>query len=199
MNKIIKVCAVAACATMIVGCAKNSADIGEQVKNEMQTELVKTAGLKALQMKEVRLIKKDDLNYVGVGKGEIDGCPIKFDVKCQYDGATVLWDAELSDDNLAVLAMKEKAKETYAKVKAAWPGVKSSLKSKCEAASKKAGEYYDAAAKKSGEYYDAASKKAKSYYDAAKKKMSGKTDVSEVNVGAQKSADASEMPTDTDK
>ena len=159
MNKVMKVGMIAACAALIVGCTKNSAEIGEQVMREMQAELVKTAGLKALQMKEVRLIKRDELNYQGVGKGEIDGCPIKFEVKCQYDGSTVLWDADLSEDSLAVLAAKEKAGEAYAAAKAAWPAVKAGLKAKYDAAVKKAGACLDAAARQAEACCDEAARR----------------------------------------
>ena len=159
MNKVMKVGMVAACAALIVGCAKNSAELGEQVMREMQAELVKTPGLKALRMREVRLIKRDELNYQGVGKGEICGCPIKFDVKCQYDGSTVLWDADLSEDNLALLAAKEKAGEAYAAAKAAWPGVKAGLKAKFDAAVKKAGTCLDAAARQTEACCDEAARR----------------------------------------
>ncbi len=154
MDAILKFFAVLACALAIVGCSMDSLQLGEYVRKEMQEEFVKKDGFKALQMKEVRLIKQGENLYVGVGKGEIDGTPIKFDVKCQYDGKTVLWDASLSDDNAISLAAKEKAKEVYEKVKAAWPGVKADLKQRYDEAAKKAGELCDAAAKKAGEAAD---------------------------------------------
>ena len=154
MMKFMKTCAVLACAIAIAGCSMDSLQLGEYVRKEMQDEFVKKDGFKALQMKEVRLIKQGEILYVGIGKGEIDGTPIKFDVKCQYDGKTVLWDASLSDDNAISLAAKEKAKEVYDKIKAAWPGVKAELKQRYDEAAKKAGEYYDAATKKAGEAAD---------------------------------------------
>lgn len=154
MKMTFKACAVLACALAMAGCSMDSLQLGEYVRKEMQEEFVKKDGFKALQMKEVRLIKQGENLYVGVGKGEIDGTPIKFDVKCQYDGKTVLWDASLSDDNAISLAAKEKAREVYARIKAAWPGVKADLKQKCDEAAKKAGELYDAAAKKAGEAAD---------------------------------------------
>ena len=159
MNTVMKVGMVAVCAALIAGCAKNSAELGEQVMREMQTELVKTPGLKALRMREVRLIKRDELNYQGVGKGEIFGCPIKFDVTCQYDGSTVLWNAELSEDNLSVLAAKERAKEAYAAAMAAWPDVKAGLKAKFDAAVKKAGVCLDAAARQTEACCDEAARR----------------------------------------
>ena len=148
MKAIIDLCAIVAIAMVMAGCSMDSAQLGEYVKKEMQEELVKTEGLKALKMREVRLLKGDGIEYYGVGKGEIDGHIIKFDVKCKYDGKTVLWDANIPEDDLLVLATKEKAKGIYDKIKAAWPGVKTDIKQKYEAASKKAGEYYDAASKK---------------------------------------------------
>ena len=154
MDATLKFFAILACALAIMGCSMDSLQLGEYVRKEMQEEFVKKDGFKALQMKEVRLIKQGENLYVGVGKGEIDGTPIKFDVKCQYDGKTVLWDASLSDDNAISLAAKEKAKEVYEKVKAAWPGVKADLKQRYDEAAKKAGELCDAAAKKAGEAAD---------------------------------------------
>ena len=154
MKTAIKMCMAVALAAVVAGCSMDSVQLGEYVKKEMQAELVKTDGLKALKMKEVRLLKDDGIEYSGVGKGEINGHPVKFDVKCKYDGKTVLWDASLSDDNLLSLAAKEKAKEVYDKVKALWPEVQKGIKRKYDAASKKAGEFYNAATKKVEEGID---------------------------------------------
>ena len=154
MKTAIKMCMAVALAAVVAGCSMDSVQLGEYVKREMQDELVKTDGLKALKMKEVRLLKDDGIEYSGVGKGEINGHPVKFDVKCKYDGKTVLWDATLSEDNLLSLAAKEKAKEVYDKVKALWPEVQKGIKRKYDAASKKAGEFYNAATKKVEEGID---------------------------------------------
>ena len=154
MKTTINMCMAVALAAVVAGCSMDSVQLGEYVKKEMQAELVKTDGLKALKMKEVRLLKDDGIEYSGVGKGEINGHPVKFDVKCKYDGKTVLWDASLSDDNLLSLAAKEKAKEVYDKVKALWPEVQKGIKQKYDAASKKAGEFYNAATKKVEEGID---------------------------------------------
>ncbi len=154
MKTTIKMCMAVALAAVVAGCSMDSVQLGEYVKREMQDELVKTDGLKALKMKEVRLLKDDGIEYSGVGKGEINGHPVKFDVKCKYDGKTVLWDATLSEDNLLSLAAKEKAKEVYDKVKALWPEVQKGIKRKYDAASKKAGEFYNAATKKVEEGID---------------------------------------------
>ena len=154
MKTAINMCMAVALAAVVAGCSMDSVQLGEYVKKEMQDELVKTDGLKALKMKEVRLLKDDGIEYSGVGKGEINGHPVKFDVKCKYDGKTVLWDASLSEDNLLSLAAKEKAKEVYDKVKALWPEVQKGIKRKYDAASKKAGEFYNAASKKVEEGID---------------------------------------------
>ena len=152
-------------AFVVTGCSMDSVELGEYVKKEMQAELVKTDGLKSLKMKEVRLLKGDGIEYSGVGKGEIDGCPVKFDVTCKYDGKTVLWDASLVDDNLLSLAAKEKAKEVYGKVKSLWPEVKKGIK-----------QQYDAASKKAGEYYNAATKKVEEGIDSVKESLQGGSD-----------------------
>ena len=154
MKTAINMCMAVVLAAVVAGCSMDSVQLGEYVKKEMQSELVKTDGLKALKMKEVRLLKDDGIEYSGVGKGEINGHPVKFDVKCKYDGKTVLWDASLSEDNLLSLADNEKAKEVYDKVKALWPEVQKGIKRKYDAASKKAGEFYNAATKKVEEGID---------------------------------------------
>ena len=154
MNMIINVCIIVALTAMLAGCSMDSAQLGEYVRKEMQEELVKKDGLKALQMKEVRLVKGEGISYSGVGKGEIDGCPVKFDVTCKYDGKTVIWDASLSDDNQLSLVAKEKAKEIYEKVKSLVPIAKEGIRQKYDAASKKAEEYCDVASKKAAECLD---------------------------------------------
>lgn len=155
----IKVYLIAAVACVVAGCGMDSAQLGECVKEEMQEELVKASGLRDLKMTEVRLIKGEGVEYSGVGKGEIGGHVVKFDVTCKYDGKTVLWNATPSEENLALLATKEKAKDICNALKTAWPEVKKSAKETLDAASKKAGEYYDAAVKKVEEGVDAAKKK----------------------------------------
>jgi len=155
----IKAYMLAAVACAVAGCGMDSAQLGECVRKEMQEELVKTGGLKDLKMTEVRLIKGEGVEYSGVGKGEIGGHVVKFDVTCKYDGKTVLWDAKPSEENLALLAAKEKTREICNALKAAWPKVKKGAQETLDAASKKAGEYYDAAVKKVEEGVDAAKKK----------------------------------------
>ena len=148
-----RACIAAAYLLLIAGCSMDSVKLGEYVKNEMQNELVKMDGFKSLQMKEVRLLQDDDVNYSGIGKGEIDGHIVKFNVKCKYDGKTVLWDASLSNDNMFSLATKEKAQEMYGKVK---KGLKKT---------------YDSASKKAGELYESATKGAEKCIDSVKEKL----------------------------
>ena len=155
----IKAYLIAAVACAAAGCGMDSAQLGEYVKEEMQEELAKASGLKDLKMTEVRLIKGEGVEYAGVGKGEINGHVVKFDVTCKYDGKTVLWNATPSEESLALLATKEKARDICNAIKAAWPEVKKGAKETLDAASKKAGEYYDAAVKKVEEGVDAAKKK----------------------------------------
>ena len=147
-----RACAAAACMLAIAGCGMDSVELGEYVKKEMQAELVKVDGLKSLQMKEVRLLQDDDVNYSGIGKGEIGGRTMKFDVKCKYDGKTVLWEALPADDSMFSLATKEKAQEIYGKVKAG-------LKKTYDDASKKAGELYESATKGTGKCSDSVKEK----------------------------------------
>lgn len=138
---------MAAMVMLVAGCSMDSAELGEYVRKEMQEELVKNDVFKDLKMTSVRLIKTEGIEYAGEGKGEIDGYPVKFDVKCKYDGKTVLWDASLVDDNMLKLAgmaagkaVREKAIAVYNKIKDAWPGVKAGIKQKYDVASKKVGE-----------------------------------------------------------
>ena len=159
---------MAAMMLLVAGCSMDSAELGEYVRKEMQEELVKNDVFKDLKMTSVRLIKGEGIEYAGVGKGEIDGYPVKFDVKCRYDGKTVLWDASLVDDNMLTLAgraagkaVRETATDVYNKVKEALPGAKASIKQKYDAASKKAGEYYNAATKKIEEGIESVTEKAK--------------------------------------
>ena len=140
---------VSACALLLsAGCRKNSAQIADQVKSEMQQELTKKPGLKNLVVESVRLVKKSEEDFSGVAVGSINGEYVKFDVTCKYDGTSILWDADLSEGSLEELRLKETARETYQLLKESWPKVKSSI-----------GEGYDAAKKKAGEYYDKAKAK----------------------------------------
>ena len=143
-----------AAALVVAGCSMDSAELGEYVRKEMQEELAKSDVFKDLKMTSVRLIKTEGLEYAGVGKGEIGAYPVKFEVKCKYDGKTVLWDASLVDDNMLTIASVSAGKALGDKIKAAWPGVKNGIAEKYAVASKKVGEYLDTAKKKASELLD---------------------------------------------
>ncbi len=152
---------VSACALLLfAGCRKNSAQIADQVKSEMQQEFTKKPGLKSLVVESVRLIKQSEEDFSGVAVGSINGEYVKFDVTCKYDGTSILWDADLSEGSLEELRLKETARETYQLLKESWPKVKSSIGEGFDAAKKSVAEGYDAAKKKAGEYYDKAKAKA---------------------------------------
>ncbi len=138
----------------IIGCSMDSAELGEYVRKEMQEELAKNDVFKDLKMTSVRLVKTEGMEYAGVGKGDIGGHPVKFDVTCKYDGKTVLWDASLVGDNMASLASRAAGRAKGEKLKAAWPGIKKGIAEKYAAASKKMGEYYDTAKQKASELLD---------------------------------------------
>ena len=102
-----------ACAMFAGGCRKNSAQIAEQVKAEMQQEFTKKPGLKDLTIERVRLVKQSDEDFSGVAVGSINGEYVKFNVSCKYDGTSILWDANLPEEELDALKIKESARETY--------------------------------------------------------------------------------------
>ncbi|MBQ3288740.1 MAG: hypothetical protein IJH50_04950 [Kiritimatiellae bacterium] len=155
----VRVCMAVSCALAIAGCSMDSAELGEYVRKEMQEELVKNDVFKDLKMTSVRLIKTEGIEYAGVGKGDIGGYQVKFDVKCKYDGKTVIWDASLVDDNMLTLAGATAGKALREKVKAAWPGIKKGISEKYAAASEKMGEYFDTAKQKASELLDGAKEK----------------------------------------
>ena len=170
-----------ACALLAAGCRKNSAQIAEQVKVEMQREFTKKPGLKDLAIERVRLVKQSDEDFSGVAVGNINGEYVKFNVSCKYDGTSILWDANLPEEELDALKLKESARETYLLLKRTWPKVRASIGETCdaakrsvaeglEAAKEKAGEYYGLAKEKAGEYYGRAKEKAGEYYGRAKEK-----------------------------
>ena len=152
---------VSACALLLsAGCRKNSAQIAEEVKAEMQQEFTRKPGLKDLVIERVRLVKQSESDFSGVAVGSINGEYVKFDVNCKYDGTSILWDANLPEEELDALKLKESARETYQLLKKSWPKVKSSIGEAYDAAKKSVAEGYDAAKKKVGEYYDKAAVKA---------------------------------------
>ena len=154
LARFLRACMAVSCVFAIAGCSMDSAELGEYVRKEMQEELVKNDVLKDLKMTSVRLIKTEGMEYAGVGKGEIGAYPVKFDVKCKYDGKTVIWDASLVDDNMLTLAGAAAGKALREKIKTAWPGIKNGIATKYAAASKKMGEYYDTAKQKASELLD---------------------------------------------
>ncbi len=152
---------VSACALLLsAGCRKNSAQIAEQVKAEMQQEFTKKPGLKDLVVENVRLVKLSDEDFTGVAVGSINGEYLKFDVSCKYDGTSVLWNADLAEVSLDELKLKETARETYLLLRKTWPKVKSSIGEACDAAAKSVTEGLESAKKKACEYYDRAKEKA---------------------------------------
>ena len=151
LARFLRACMAVSCALAIAGCGMNSAELGEYVRKEMQEELVKNDVFKDLKMTSVRLVKTEGIEYAGVGKGEIGTYPVKFDVKCKYDGKTVIWDASLVDDNMLTLAGEAAGKALREKIKTAWPGIKNGIATKYAAASKRMGEYFDTAKQKASE------------------------------------------------
>lgn len=176
-----------ACISLVVGCRKNSAQLAEQVKMEMQQEFTKRAGLKNLVVETVRLVKKseDGIDYSGVAVGAINGEYVKFDVNCKYDGTSVLWDADLSEGSLEALKLKETARETYQLLKASWPKATSAIAEKYNAAVKSAAEGYDAATKKVGELYDRAKEKASEIVEDTGRKINEAAARSELSAPAK--------------
>ena len=173
----------------MAGCGDTSVDVAAQVKKEMQEELVKKTGLKSLVVEDVVLVKErtDGIDYTGVATGKVDGEEVKFDVKCKYDGHSLIWNAELSEGCLTLLAAKERAKELYDKLKGTWPQVKDGVKQASDAVVKAAGDAGEAVAKTAGETYDAAKKKAGEIYGKAKAAVTNLADGAK-----QKIADAAD-------
>ncbi len=151
---------LAVCLSLVLGCRKNSAQIAEQVKVEMQQEFTKKPGLKELVIESVRLVKQSDEDFSGAAVGSINGEYVRFNVNCKYDGTSVLWNADLAEGSLDELKVKETARETYQLLKKTWPKVKSSIGEKYDAAKKSIAEGYGAAKKKTGELLDRAKEKA---------------------------------------
>lgn len=151
---------LAVCLSLVLGCRKNSAQIAEQVKVEMQQDFTRKPGLKDLVIERVRLVRQSDEDFSGVAVGSIKGEYVKFNVSCKYDGTSILWDANLPEEELDALKLKESARETYQLLKETWPKVKSSIGEKYDTARKSVEEGLEAAKKKASEYYDRAKEKA---------------------------------------
>ena len=90
------------------------------------------------------------------------------------DAADVLvLDANLPEEELDALKLKESARETYLLLKGTWPKVKASIGEKYDAAKKSVAEGLEAAKKKAGEYYDRAKEKAAELVDETSSKPNG--------------------------
>ena len=173
MKRMLAIACLSACVLFAVGCRKNSAQIAEEVKVEMQQEFTKKPGLKDLVIERVRLVKQSDEDFSGVAVGSINGEYVKFNVSCKYDGTSILWDANLPEEELDALKIKESARETYLLLKRTWPKVKASIGEKYDAAKKSVAEGLEAAKKKAGEYYDRAKEKAAELTEETSPKTSG--------------------------
>ena len=169
--KIRTIICLIACFALVAGCRKNSAQIADQVKVEMQQEFTKKAGLKDLVVESVRLVAQSETDLTGVAVGSINGESVKFNVNCKYDGTSILWNADLVEGCLEELKLKEAARETYQRLKESWPKVKASISEKYEAAVKSVTEGYDAAKKKTGQYYNRAKEQASEIIEEANRKI----------------------------
>ena len=174
MKRMLTIVCLSACVLLAAGCRKNSAQIAEEVKAEMQQEFTKKPGLKDLVIERVRLVRQSDEDFSGVAVGSINGEYVKFNVSCKYDGTSILWDANLPEEELDALKIKESARETYQLLIKSWPKVKSSIGEKYDAAKKSVAEGLDAAKKKAGEYYDRAKEKAAELTEETSSKPNGK-------------------------
>lgn len=174
MKKLSIVC-LAVCAALVVGCRKSTAELAEQVKSEMQQELVNRAGLSRLVVEDVRLVRTSETGneYTGVATGNVGGESVKFDVTCKYDGDNVVWDAKFADGPaaLAALAVKEAADEACKKVGEAWPKVKTAFGEACEAAASAVAEGAEAAAAAVAEGCDQARAKTAEFLEGVGRKI----------------------------
>ena len=146
MNSIVKIINVACVAAALAGCGKmNSKELAEQVKVEMQRDLVRQDLYAGLKLETVTLIHKEGIKYEGVGKGDLHGLPIEFAVTCEYDGASVLWKAEPVGENALTLYGRKGGKYVREKFDENWPKVKAGVKESYLAAVEKSGKWYDKA------------------------------------------------------
>lgn len=146
MKAIVKVISVACMAAALAGCGKmDSKELAEQVKSEMQRDLVKQELYAGLKLETVTLIHKEGIRYEGVGKGNLHGLPIEFEVTCEYDGASVLWKAEPVGENALTLLGRKSGKYCREKFDEKWPKVKEGIKTSYLAAVEKSGRWYEKA------------------------------------------------------
>jgi len=179
MNAVIKMVQVVCTATCLAGCGKmDSKELAEIVKGEMQRDLVKQDVYSTLKLTDLTLVHKDGVNYEGVAKGDVQGMPVSFEVKCEYDGTSWLWKAEPSDHNSLSVMSHKGCQYAGEKFDENWPKVKKGAKESYDAAKKKSGELcektkesYHAAVKKTGEWYDETKGKAVAGYNELKEKI----------------------------
>ena len=144
MKAIVKVICVACMAAVLAGCGKmNSKELAEQVKVEMQRDLVRQDLYAGLKLETVTLIHKEGIKYEGVGKGDLHGLPIEFEVTCEYDGASVLWKAEPVGENALTLLGRKSGKYCREKFDENWPKVKEGIKASYLAVVEKSGRWYE--------------------------------------------------------
>ena len=131
-------------AAVLVGCGKmDSKELAEQVKIEMQRDLVKQELFSGLKLDTVALVHKGENRYEGFAKGDLHGLPIDFEVKCEYDGASAIWQAEPVGENALTLYGRKGGKYIREKLDENWPKVKEGLKESYRAAVEKSGKWYE--------------------------------------------------------
>ena len=146
MKSIVKIINVACVAAALAGCGKmDSKELAEQVKAEMQRDLVRQELYAGLKLETVTLIHKEGIRYEGVGKGGLHGLPIEFAVTCEYDGASVLWKAEPVGENALTLLGRKSGKYCREKFDENWPKVKEGIRASYLAAVEKSGQWYEKA------------------------------------------------------
>ena len=123
----------------LVGCGKmDSHALAQKVREEMQRDLVKDKSYSELLVEDVKLVHREGYQYAGVATGRLGDVPVTFDVTCTYDGASVLWKADLRDA-VAVFSkvtgreIKETASaawdEAKGKAASAWSSTREAVKS----------------------------------------------------------------------
>lgn len=127
----------------VVGCGRmDSRELAEQVKAEMQRDLVKRDLLDTLKVERVTLVHQEGNAYAGKAVGEVYGQPVQFDVTCQYDGTSVLWDAELVGDNPLTLLGRKGELAVRNALATNWPAFKADLRKRYDEAVRKSGDLF---------------------------------------------------------
>lgn len=155
MKEVVK-CILSVCmAVHLAGCGKmDSKDLADKVKLEMQRDLVKQDDYSSLKIAQVTLVHKGGVVYEGIATGDIQGLSVSFDVKCEYDGASLLWNVTPKDHN-SLTIMSHKGKQ-YAEKKfdEKWPKVKKQVKESYRATIEKSGKWYEKAKSDAIEKYN---------------------------------------------